>query len=114
MAFGHCGVAGMDLRWFGHASLHAGSDAVRGPSHWRRQHDGFESALVQFDYPRRLLVGLGFGRGFFRTHWRSVGPLASIVLNCADLCRVYGVIIFCADVVAFADLSISRRVGDRR
>src|SRR5712675_2132018 len=98
MALGHRGLAGMDLRWIGHAPLHAGRAAIRGSVARRAEHNRLPCGALRFYYPGRISPGLGVRRRIFWPAWRPVGALARAEPYRADLCPLYRAFVLCAIV----------------
>src|SRR5437867_8498311 len=104
MAFGHRGLAGLDVRWSGHAPLHAGGRAVRGPTAGRRHHHRPSRRPLRLAHSGRLHAGMGFGWRPFWTRRGSPRPRAGVELHGFDLRRLYGTIVLRPGLVASADL----------
>src|SRR5581483_3629931 len=114
MALRNRGLAGLDLRRSGHAPLHLGGFPIRGPTN--RHLDDYRSArwTSQFAHSRRFSVRLGDWRRLFWPNRRSPGPGPRLEPDRVDLRRVYGLVLFRADLVGTADLSLSSGAGHRR
>ncbi len=119
MAFGHRGLAGLDVRRPRHAPLYGRGRALRrriAPDRYPRP----DRRLSQFADPGGLSAGLGRGRRVLWPAWRPPGAFPDLDAHDPHLRPVHRPLVPRAGLVAPAHLSLSvgpgyrRRMGRRR
>ena len=114
VALRHRRLAGLAVRRAGHAPLHAGGAAVRGPAAGDRapriQQVGTYGSIIQASF----LVGWALGGGFFGRIGDRMGRSRALMLTILTYALFTGLSFFAQTVVAPADLSIPGGAGHRR
>ncbi len=114
MALGHSGLAWVDVRRAGHASLYARCSPIRGATAHGHEHDGPTRRPLRFNHSRWIPARMGPGWRLFWPHWGSARPRARVESHGADLRTVYRALVFRPNLVALVHLSLPCGAGYRR